>query len=773
MTINVMRAWDKGRNKIAYVYRNPETGKAKLGETKFQNWFYIKLEDFEKHRSIFYNLKEDRQIVDFETVNKYVKIFIDTVHNDELLDREMQWVWEYKNYNLNKLMDKLAIMGVQTYEADVKAYKRWLLQDDVKIETQYKVLYYDIETDDRHADGLTPGKYRILSIAAKASDSNNVDGKMFWICLKEDTDEAEKEMLTKFAKLVNRHDVLISFNGMNFDDPYVKSRFVRYGIDIDWRKVFLQDHCWTFKKYGPSLTSNSLENISRYVLGRGKVDHTGVRIWDMWQTDRALLKEYNIEDVQLMYEIECKTGFLGAHRDICAEGMCSVDDLFVSRKIDNFILKQAEEDNEFHFKTMEWQEKTDEENEITFEGAFVFPPVPGRHVSVKVVDFGSLYPNIINTFNISPDTFIEKGVVVPPDKIITTPNGYNFRKDFIGILPKVVMRLTSKREYYKGLMSKEVPGTMMYRVYDRMQYLYKYFGLSFYGCMGEKHGRTYDIRIAETVTLTGQYFTKRCAEYCQKQGLKITYGDTDSLFLGGLRGHNTVQKLANKLSELCEAHAKRKFNCDICTIVMEYDKGFKTFIALEAKKRYAGVLDYLDGHTIEDFSMYVAGLEYKRTDGCKILKEKQYEMLKNLLQDEECPDIGEIRQFILDLKDAVFSGKLTVDDIQVAERITKELDDYIGRQMHVTVAREMLADGKEVWIGDKVPYFIIGLDSNKKPIAKPAYKFEGKYCESYYWNNKIFPGLQRILDVVYPNVDWDGYRVKGSGEVKTGRTDLW
>jgi DNA polymerase elongation subunit (family B) len=352
-TLKIMRAWDRGRNKIAYVYRDSETGKTKIGETKFQNWFYLKQKDFQEQRSLLYRFKEENTITGFEDVGKYVKVFVDTVHNDELMNKDMEWVWEYKNFKTNKMLEQLKMIGVQTYEADVKAYKRWLLQESVEIEREYKIMYFDIETDDRHADGLTPGKYRILSCAVKLSDNHNADGKMYWVCTEEDTDEAEKAMLEKLAKLINANDVIISFNGMNFDDPYIKSRFVRYGIQIDWRKKFLQDHYWTFKKYDKGHTSYSLDSLAKTILLRGKVEHVGMRIWDMWESNRKLLKEYNIEDVQLMFELECKTGYLSAHRDICAEGMCPVDDLYVSRKIDNFILKQAEEDNEFHFKTVE------------------------------------------------------------------------------------------------------------------------------------------------------------------------------------------------------------------------------------------------------------------------------------------------------------------------------------------------------------------------------------------------------------------------------------
>lgn len=1121
----IMRAWDKGKNKVAYVYRDHETGNVKIGEVRFQNWFYVKKDDFENNTSFFKKLKSDNVIVDYERVHKFYKIYVDVIHSSELLNKDMEWVWEYKSFVQNKLMSDLKMLGIPTYEADVNSFKRWMLSQEVEIETDYKILYYDIETDDRHADGLTPGKYRILSCAFKSSDTMGTDGKLSWICLEDDSDEAEQALLDKLAKAINAHDVIISFNGMNFDDPYIKSRFLRYGIQVDWRKKFLQDQCWAYRKYGPNLTSYSLDNIAKNVLERGKVEHAGMRIWDMWEKDRDLLKVYNCEDVQLMYDIEKATGFLEAHRDICAAGLCPVDDLYVSRKIDNFILKQAQEDNEYHFKTMVYSEGGNEEK-VTYEGAFVFDPIIDRHTNIRVLDFSSLYPNVINTFNISPDTLIEFGDKVPEDKIITTPAKHKYRKDFIGILPKVVMRLASKRKYYKDLMAKEIHGTFQHKLYDRMQYLYKYFGLSFYGCMGEKHSRVYDVRVAESITLTGQYFTKACADYIERHGMTVVAGDsitgerntvilkdglieiisfeklyhkvgsvtedrgkeigrfespvftlsynfqsrqsewkeikcvirhkadkpvviyrnrdgdtrvttdhslidkdgncfapcvdkdaftipalanhtlaefdlreyiedlrmfdnglytictkinqenieallrlcagyltkepqllqdlidaillnkdgpsfrllksdwgkilplytleledfsknekitsmrfslvwlghlcgkaeyekkipnfvynlspalqvffieemmkaggrrkkngngfsyefesesinvisgltyllklnghsvgcglrldkgtyrlrtrksdqggnqlqnqviesdydgyvydlsvegnnnfvdamgnlllhnTDSVFIKGIPSNNQVLKVASKLTELCEAHALRKFNCDICTIAMDYDKGFKTYLPI-AKKRYAGVLDYLDGHDISDFNMYIAGLEYKRTDVTKIVKELQWDLLKMILEDEDAPLVDVVRTFILSAKERVFSGKLEIEDITLAQKLTKEVELYEGRQMHVIVAREMQRDGKEVWVGDKIPYFIIGVGQDGKPIPVPLYKFKGRYSESYYWNNKIFPALQRILEVVYKHIDWENYKCKGSKEVKVGRMNLW
>lgn len=772
----VMRAWDRGHNKIRYVYHD-ENMKTHIGETTFLNWFYVKTSDYDKYGQVFKNFIDNGSLVKCENDGLYTKCFYNTVHESEFLTKDMEYDWGYKNYNKNQMLDKLDVIGIQTYEADVSMTKRWLLQNNVTVEDDYKVLYYDIETDDRHGgDSLTPGKYRILCVAMKSSDNHNADGKMMWLYCHEDTDEAECEFLQKVAKVFRAHDCIIAFNGSNFDDLYIKSRFARYGIEIDWRTKFLQDACWTFKKYGPNLPSHKLDYIGNYILKRGKVDHTGESIYGMWQNNLKLLKEYNIEDVQLMYDIECKTGYLNAHRGVCSVGMTFVDDLYILHKIDNFVLKQADEDKHYHFKTIIRNNGENEESESTYEGAFVFDPIPGLHEHVKVLDFSSLYPNVINTFNISPDTFIEPSEIdsIPSDKIITTATQHKFRKDFIGILPKVVMALKAKRDYWKEKMSHETPGTVMHKVYDRMQYLYKYFGLSFYGCLGEKHSRFYDTRVAETVTLTGQMFTKTCASWVMKKhNAQIIYGDTDSFFFHDdyyCDGHDRIEDLSKELSKVCHHLAVKKNNCDVCTLKMSYDKSFKKYLILNGKKRYAGVLDFLDGHIIDDFNMYVAGFEYKRTDSCKFVKEKQYEMLKWILTDT--PDSKAIRDYILKLKENVCSGKLTIDDITFAQKLTKNVDEYAD-QIHVRVAREMQADGHEVYVGDKIPYFILAVGKDDKPIAKPIYKFEGKYSTKYYWNNKMFPPLKRILEVVYPTIDWESYLISGSKNISYGRSNLW
>ena len=929
----IMRAWDKGLNKIAYVYRNPETGKKAIGETKFDWWFYVLTEDYHRLRNHFSKFKNNNVINDVVEEGKYTRVYADYPHRTEFLSKDMERDWGYKTFAFNDMIEKFGMLECQTFEADIPPHKRFALQDYVEFEQEYKVLFLDIETDDRIKNGQPiPGEFRILSIAMKDFES----GKEGYLVIKEDSDEEECALLTKVAKLFNSYDVLVAWNGLAFDFPYIKSRMMRYGIQLDWRKIFLQDQMKIFQK-SVSLRSYSLENVSQEYLGEGKVEHEGLGIYQMWQNHPELLEKYNRVDVQRLFQLEQKTKYLAVARNVNAIGFCPCDDLYITRKIDNLIVKQAQEDKHYHFKTIirEYDEdgcliNHDEEDDDSFEGAYVFPPVPGRYKNTKVFDYSSLYPNVIKTLNISPDTLVENDEV-PDELCIKTPSGHKYRKDFIGILPKVITKMKDKRDYYKDLMSKEAPGSLMHKTYDNLQYVYKAFGLSFYGALGEVHTRYYDVRIAESVTLGGQYFNKAGAKYLESRGYVILYGDsvvgerktwvkidnteakemtfsdlfelagkkyfngekhfaefencvvktlsydfvskrsewqpincvikhktnkkiyeivgngcktqvtedhslidefgscfkphennlvfnvfddktkttpfgikeidysgdvydlsveknnnfvdsegnillhnTDSLFVDKIQTVDEVITLLRDIKNLCEKIAKEEFNSDNCTLEMSYDKGFKTFLIVNAKKRYAGYLDYLDGHVVNPCKLKITGFEYVRTDQCGFVKKYQKEILEWILADEQ-PTALQIRSWILDKQSKVFSGKMPIEELMFAQKVTKPIEQYDKPLMHVKVAMQLLKDGKDFWIGDKVQYFIESLDTRQKPLPRPLYTFKGKYNEAYYWNNKIFPAFERILSVVYPKINWSEYYVKGGkgGSTKAGRSFLW
>ena len=56
--MKIMRAWDYGHNKVRFVYADPETNRTKLGEERFDWYFFIKNQDYETHAALFSALKD-------------------------------------------------------------------------------------------------------------------------------------------------------------------------------------------------------------------------------------------------------------------------------------------------------------------------------------------------------------------------------------------------------------------------------------------------------------------------------------------------------------------------------------------------------------------------------------------------------------------------------------------------------------------------------------------------------------------------------------------
>jgi DNA polymerase, archaea type len=770
--MKIYRAWDSGRNKVKFVYRNQETNNLVIGEEKFDWFFYVKTIDYENNKEFFKKLINQNLINKCEKETNYTRVYIDREHTSDFLNYEMEYVWEYHDKLLNIVKYKLTERGIQHYEADVPLSKRWIITNGIEYAADYRILFIDIETDDENIKGkLVAGEFPILSFACM-----DHTGKKAFCKAKDRSEEAEKELLLKMAKIINGFDVLVGWNSSMFDEPYIKIRMQRHGIRIDWRKKFWQDHLDIFRKFGQGYASYSLDYVGKKITKRGKVERHE-RIIDLFLKNPEKLKEYNLEDVALMYDIEKATKYLEVAREINTLGLMPCDDRYISRKIDMLILKQAHLDQNYHFKSVERGEEEVEDSK--FEGAFVVEPLLGLHRNVYVYDFSSLYPSVMRTLNVSPDTLIEGDMYVPENMIINHPIGTKFRKDYIGIIPKIITMIQDNRNHYKKLMKTVPVESEEHKTYDRLQYAWKMYGLSFYGCIGNKHARFYDTRVAESVTLGGQFYIKKIIEYFQQIGedkVSIVYGDTDSTFV---KYRNKIDatlndKILSNIKRICENYSLKKFNADNSYLEMSFDKGFETFLIV-CKKRYAGMANYLDDKYLDTPALYVAGLEYKRTDVCPLVKNKQEELLRMVLGNTEVPK-EKLTSFIIALKQYVFSKDIKLEDFTFGQKLTKDVSEYKTKTMHTKVVDEMNADDKEVWIGDKILYFIESVDSDGKPVPKPLYKYRGVMAREYIWNKKIFPPLKRILDVIMPKVNWGAYEFQSVKQFKNtlmGAMDLW
>jgi len=214
-------------------------------------------------------------------------------------------------------------------------------------------------------------------------------------------------------------------------------------------------------------------------------------------------------------------------------------------------------------------------DEEKFIGAYVKEPIVGKYDWIYDLDLTSLYPSIIMTLNISPETKIGKinnwdaeawikgedagtykiigknetyeytrtelEEVIKDSNLGVAANGVLYNQDKPGLIADILDMWFKKRVEYRKLEKKygEEGNTDQYEFYGKRQHVQKILLNSMYGVLGLPAFRFYDVDNAEAVTLTGQVVIKKTAEmanikYWKELGTKEDYNvyiDTDSIYM--------------------------------------------------------------------------------------------------------------------------------------------------------------------------------------------------------------------------------------------------
>lgn len=120
-----------------------------------------------------------------------------------------------------------------------------------------RMVFFDIETL-----GLNPQFYPIILIGMSYEESGKYIVEQFFA---EDILE-EEDILSQFKQKIAPSDILVTYNGKNFDVPYINKRMERYGLDFTLNNEHLDVICHVRpnkKKLG--LDSCSLKSVEKYL----------------------------------------------------------------------------------------------------------------------------------------------------------------------------------------------------------------------------------------------------------------------------------------------------------------------------------------------------------------------------------------------------------------------------------------------------------------------------------------------------------------------------
>jgi DNA polymerase elongation subunit (family B) len=334
-----------------------------------------------------------------------------------------------------------------------------------------------------------------------------------------------------------------------------------------------------------------------------------------------------------------------------------------------------------------------EAGEEKFIGAYVKDPIVGKYDWVYDLDLTSLYPSIIMTLNISPETKVmkidnwdaQKYIKGEIDTFYTgnkkissqnlsklleesgysiSSNGVLYRTDKVGCIAGILDLWFQKRVEYKDLMKKygKEGDKAKYAFYGKRQLVQKILLNSLYGVLGLPAFRFYDVDNAEAVTTTGQTVIKNTAnmgniKYNKELGTKDVdsniYIDTDSVFFSAVplldyRHSNWRDLPQDEIAKLVDGIAGEMqdylnnfydiFSHKILNVPkdkhrLEIKKEYVAKAGLwVAKKRYAQWIISDNGVPVDKLD--VKGLDVKRSSFPKAFQDMMAEVLISILRGE-------------------------------------------------------------------------------------------------------------------------------------------
>ncbi|GAA5950464.1 hypothetical protein JCM10213_003586 [Rhodosporidiobolus nylandii] len=334
-----------------------------------------------------------------------------------------------------------------------------------------------------------------------------------------------------------------------------------------------------------------------------------------------------------------------------------------------------------------------------FKGGLVFEPEKGlwdRYV--LVMDYNSLYPSIIQEFDIDFSTI--DWTADDAEDLEKMPERAPCQGEPQGILPQLIASLVARRRIVKGLMKDKSATPAKLKQYDITQQALKLTANSMYGCLGYEGSRFYARPLAALTTFKGREILTRTKADAESMSLNVIYGDTDSVMINT---NQTDYAAALKIGE----EFKKLINDKYKKLEIDRDAVFERMLLLN-KKKYAARKVEDDGKGGPgDITTEIKGLDMKRREFSKLSKDASKDVLDMILSAKATETvIEEIHDYLVNLGESVRKGLKSMDDYIIYKRLGKNPEDYPDAKSlpHVQVALKMKAKGQSAKSGDVIPY---------------------------------------------------------------------
>lgn len=338
------------------------------------------------------------------------------------------------------------------------------------------------------------------------------------------------------------------------------------------------------------------------------------------------------------------------------------------------------------------------------QGGMVYQPLIGLHRDVGGIDFISMYPGIMVHFNISPETVQGQRPNFQDLVRIEQPAAEELRgaeerrgaEEQLGLVPRTLAPLLEKRVALKSQLANMPRWDPRRKVYQARASAHKWLLVTCFGYLGYKNARFGRIEAHEAVTAYGREALLRAKEAAEDLGFTVLH-----LYVDGLWVKKPGAKTVNDFQELLGEVSSRTH----LPIALDGIYRWVAFLPSRVDKRVPVANRYFG--VFQDGSLKVRGIEARRGDTPTFIAETQMQMLELLAQEQTgasrtslARPLALLRRRLAELR----SGKVPAEALLVAQKLSRELEEYRARSAVARAVEQLQSAGKTLRPGQSVRF---------------------------------------------------------------------
>ncbi len=379
----------------------------------------------------------------------------------------------------------------------------------------------------------------------------------------------------------------------------------------------------------------------------------------------------------------------------------------------------------------------------TDKGGLTYLPRPGLHENVGELDFASMYPSLMDRYNISPETINcrccappggraqsrRSGATVPAGNPVFESRaeaakgkvgvagaeatglpvpeiGFHTCVRRRGLIPGVLAPVLAKRRLLKE-RQKAAATTGERDLFRKRQTALKWILVVCFGFLGYKNARFGRIEAHEAVTAWGREKLLCAKEIAEREGFFFLHGLTDAVWVAR---DGATEEEYRRLAE---------------TITDETGMP----IALEGVYRWLSFLPSKQNPSVAVPNRFVGafaggeikarGIAMRRSDTPPFVASLQQALLAEMAEAKDLPALRAMLPALQETVEAAAAelreGRVPPEELAVARRLSKAPERYVANTVAAAVTRELCGRGVTLRPGSKIRYLLVD-EGGKKAV---------------------------------------------------------